>query len=69
MKQAWDDLKSYVTILLITTLVALLIITAVKGNWEVFQLMFTLFASVTSSVVTYYFTKKTTKKNEENGSK
>lgn len=65
MKQAWSDLKSYVTILLITTLVALLIITAVKGNWEMFQLMFTLFASVTSSVVTYYFTKKASKKVEE----
>lgn len=61
MKQAWDDLKSFVTITVVVTLVALLIITAVQGNWEIFQLIFTLFSSVTSAVITYFFTKKTNK--------
>ena len=61
MKQAWDDLKSFVTITVIVTLVTLLIITAVYQNWEIFQLIFTLFSSVTSAVITYFFTKKTNK--------
>ena len=61
MKQAWDDLKSFVTITVVVTLVTLLIITAVYQNWEIFQLIFTLFSSVTSAVITYFFTKKTNK--------
>ena len=61
MKQAWDDLKSFVTITVVVTLVALLIITAIYQNWEIFQLIFTLFSSVTSAVITYFFTKKTNK--------
>ena len=58
MKQAWSDLKSFVTISVIVTLVVLLIVVAVKENWEIFQLIFTLFSSVTSAVITYFFTKK-----------
>ena len=64
MKQAWSDLKSFVTITVIVTLVTLLIITAVYQNWEIFQLIFTLFSSVTSAVITYFFTKKNTSKEE-----
>ena len=64
MKQAWSDLKSFVTITVIITLVTLLIITAVYQNWEVFQLIFTLFSSVTSAVITYFFTKKSSKEGE-----
>ena len=64
MKQAWDDLKSFVTITVVVTLVALLIITAIYQNWEIFQLIFTLFSSVTSAVITYFFTKKTNEKGE-----
>ena len=62
MKQAWSDLKSFVTISVIVTLVTLLIMTAAQQNWEIFQLLFTLFNSVTASVITYFFTKK---KDEE----
>lgn len=58
MKQAWSDLKSFVTIVLTLTLVALIIIVAIKGNWDIFQLVFTLFSSVMASVITYFFTKK-----------
>lgn len=64
MKQAWSDLKSFVTITVIVTLVTLLIITAVYQNWEIFQLIFTLFSSVTSAVITYFFTKKSNEKGE-----
>lgn len=65
MKQAWDDLKSFITISVIITLVVLLIITAVQKNWEIFQLIFTLFSSVTASVTTYFFTKKSTNNEVE----
>lgn len=64
MKQAWDDLKSFVTITVVVTLVTLLIITAIYQNWEIFQLIFTLFSSVTSAVITYFFTKKSNKEVE-----
>lgn len=64
MKQAWSDLKSFVTITVVITLVTLLIITAVFQNWEIFQLIFTLFSSVTSAVITYFFTKKSNKEVE-----
>ena len=66
MKQAWSDLKSFVTISVIITLVTLLIITAVQQNWEIFQLIFTLFSSVTSAVITYFFTKKNNAESAEN---
>ena len=62
MKQAWNDLKSFVTVAVILTLVALLIIMAIKGNWDMFQIVFTLFSSVTASVITYFFTKKSESK-------
>jgi phosphotransferase system glucose/maltose/N-acetylglucosamine-specific IIC component len=62
MKQAWSDLKSFVTISVILTLMALVIITAVQQNWDVFQVVFTLFSSVTMATITYFFTKK---KDEE----
>lgn len=65
MKQAWSDLKSFVTISVIVTLVVLLIVVAVKDNWEIFQLIFTLFSSVTSAVITYFFTKKSNNKEIE----
>ncbi|MCI9000064.1 MAG: hypothetical protein HFJ26_03865 [Clostridia bacterium] len=62
MKQAWNDLKSFVTVAVILTLVALIIIMAIKGNWDMFQIVFTLFSSVTASVITYFFTKKSESK-------
>jgi heme/copper-type cytochrome/quinol oxidase subunit 4 len=58
----WSDLKSFVTISVILTLMALVIITAVQQNWDVFQVVFTLFSSVTMATITYFFTKK---KDEE----
>lgn len=66
MKQAWRDLKSFVTIAFTLTIIALLIIVALKENWEMFQIVFTLFSSVTSSVFAYYFTKSKVEKEIEN---
>lgn len=67
MKQAWTDLKSFVTIVLTLTLVALIVIVAIKGNWEIFQLVFTLFSSVMASVITYFFTKKSQDQIDKGG--
>lgn len=65
MKQAWSDLKSFVTITVIVTLVVLMITVTIYQNWEIFQLIFTLFSSVTASVITYFFTKKSNEKTKE----
>ncbi len=64
MKQAWGDLKSFVTVAFSLTVIVLIIIVAINKNWEVFQLVFTLFSSICASVFTYYFTK--TSKNNDN---
>lgn len=66
MKQAWNDLKSFVTISVVVALVILLILTAAQQNWDIFQLIFTLFSSVTASVITYFFTKKSNSDVTEN---
>lgn len=65
MKQAWSDLKSFVTISVIITLMTLVIITAIQQNWDVFQVVFTLFSSVTMATITYFFTKKKDDENTE----
>lgn len=65
MKQAWSDLKSFVTITVMVTLVTLMIVVTIYQNWEIFQLIFTLFSSVTSAVITYFFTKKSKDKEED----
>lgn len=66
MKQAWNDLKSFVTISVVVALVILLILTAAQQNWDIFQLIFTLFSSVTASVITYFFTKKSNNETTDN---
>lgn len=58
MKQAWSDLKSFVTIAFTLTIVALVIIVTIQANWEIFQLVFVLFTNLATAVFTYYFTKK-----------
>ena len=52
MKQAWSDLKSFVTIAFTFTIIALVLIVAIKGNWDIFQIVFT-----------YFFTRKTNVEN------
>lgn len=64
MKQAWDDLKSFITILFALTIVSLILILAIKGNWDIFQIVFTLFSNLATAVFTYFFTKKSKDNNE-----
>ena len=66
MKQAWSDLKSFVTIVFTFTIIALVLIVAIKGNWDIFQIVFTLFSNIATAVFTYFFTRKTNvEKTEE----
>lgn len=58
MKQAWNDLKSFVTVAFTITIIALVVIIALQGNWDMFQLVFVLFTNIATAVFTYYFTKK-----------
>lgn len=69
MKQAWTDLKSFVTISVVLTLMALVIITAIQQNWEIFQIVFALFNGVTMATITYFFTKKKNDENDQNTAK
>ena len=66
MKQAWSDLKSFVTIAFTLTIISLVIIVAIKGKWDMFQITFTLFSNLATAVFTYFFTKKSKEKNEIN---
>ncbi len=65
MKQAWSDLKSFVTIAFTLTIVALVIIVAIQANWEMFQLVFVLFTNLATAVFTYFFTRKSQTEREE----
>ena len=65
MKQAWDDLKSFVTIVFTISIIALTIIVAVKENWEVFQIVFTLFSNLATAVFTYFFAKNRSEDNSK----
>lgn len=58
MKQAWSDLKSFVTIAFTLTIITLVIVVAIKGKWDVFQIVFTLFSNLATAVFTYFFTRK-----------
>ena len=64
MKQAWSDLKSFVTIAFTFTIISLVIIVAIKGNWDIFQIVFTLFSNIATAVFTYFFTRKVETKTE-----
>lgn len=57
MKQAWSDLKSFVTVAFTLTIIALVLISVFKSA-EMFQLVFVLFTNIATAVFTYYFAKK-----------
>jgi len=59
MKQAWNDLKSFVTVVFTLAIVALVFITVFKSD-DLFELVFVLFTNVATAVFTYYFTKRQT---------
>lgn len=58
MKQAWSDLKSFVTIAFTLTIITLVVVVAIKGKWDIFQIVFTLFSNLATAVFTYFFTRK-----------
>lgn len=57
MKKFLTDVKSYVTILFATALVALLFIAVFKSE-TIFESIFLLFTNLCTAVFTYFFTKK-----------
>lgn len=66
MKQAWSDLKSFVTIAFTITIISLVMVVAIKGKWDIFQVVFTLFSNIATAVFTYYFTRKKEDTLEDN---
>lgn len=53
------DVKSIVTLTLLITLEIITIMTFMKDNMDLIQLVFTLFSNIITMVFTYFFTKKT----------
>lgn len=68
MKQAWKDLKSFVTVAFTITIITLVFITVFTSE-DMFKLVFVLFTNVTTAVFTYYFTQKKQMKNDESEEK
>ena len=65
MKKAWNDVKSFVTILFAVALVALLFIAVMKSE-TMFETVFLLFTNLCTAVFTYFFTKKKENDNNDN---
>lgn len=66
MKKAWDDVKSFITILFAVALVGLLYIAVFKSE-TMFETVFLLFTNLATAVFTYYFVrKKEDNKNDNN---
>ena len=65
MKKAWDEVKSFVTILFAISLVGLLYIAAFKSE-TMFETVFLLFTNLCTAVFTYFFTKKSEVKQNDN---
>lgn len=68
MKQIWSDLKSFVTVCFTLTIISLIIIVAIKEQWDMFQIVFTLFSNIATAVFTYYFTRRSKNDNTNNNS-
>ena len=68
MKQVWSDLKSFVTVCFTLTIIALIIIVAIQKQWDMFQVVFTLFSNIATAVFTYYFTRRSKNDNTNNNS-
>lgn len=61
MKKAWSDVKSFVTVTMTLGLVALLFVPHLEPPKEILALYCTSYGSI----MTYFFTRKDEKKNEE----
>lgn len=62
MKKAWNDVKSFVTIVMTVGLMALLLIPNVNPPTEIVALYCTSYGAV----ITYFFTRKDSGNNENN---
>lgn len=60
MKQAWNDLKSFVTVTMTIAMIALLFV-----PFEVNKEVLMLFSTSYGAVITFFFTKKKTNESEE----
>ena len=65
MRKAWDDVKSFVTILFALALVGLLYIAVFKSE-TMFETVFLLFTNLCTAVFTYFFTKKKEENKNDN---
>lgn len=65
MKKAFDDVKSFVTILFAIALVGLLYVAVFKSD-SMFETVFLLFTNLCTAVFTYFFTKKSEVKKDDN---
>lgn len=69
MKKAWSDLKSFVTVTLTIALILICLVSLFTDK-TLDQELLLLFTNITTSVFTYYFTKKDDSvKNDENTEK
>lgn len=70
MKKALDDVKSFVTILFAIALVGLLyaslVLIFIKNEASIFETIFLLFTNLCTAVFTYFFTRKTEVKKDDN---
>lgn len=65
MKKAFDDVKSFVTVLFAIALVGLLYVAVFKSD-NMFETVFLLFTNLCTAVFTYFFTRKTEVKKDDN---
>lgn len=65
MRKAWDDVKSFITILFALALVGLLFIAVFKSE-TMFETVFLLFTNLCTAVFTYFFTKKKEENKNDN---
>lgn len=68
MKNKKDVVKSFLTMGGLGTLylITLIAFFKVAMSENIFMLVFTLFSNVITSITTYYFTRKSTKKDSDN---
>lgn len=64
MKQAWSDLKSFITVAMIVLLFVIVIANLVGANLA--DNLLILVTNLSTAVFTYYFTKKDKNKEEKN---
>ena len=62
MKKAWDDVKSFVTIIMTVGLIVLLLVPNINPPTEIVALYCTSYGAI----ITYFFTKKDSDSNDNN---